>query len=161
VKTTARFVLQAVAAAALLPLAAFSHSGEPAQFVNQNAPSVAPLIVCNPPGYQNCHRIEGVTPPRVIHSETPVYPLAARRLKLEGVSVVSLVIDPQGVPRNVSIAHSIADSVPATDHAVAMQMDSSAMACVRKFRFVSAKLDGKPVATQVKLQMHFHHTTGN
>jgi TonB family protein len=122
---------------------------------------VASLIVCDPPGYQNCHRVEGVTPPRVIHSETPVYPLAARRLKLEGVSVVSLIIDSQGVPRNVSIAHSIADSVPAADYDVAMQMDRSAMACVKKFRFVSAKLDGRPVATQVKLQMHFHHTTGN
>jgi TonB family protein len=158
---TARFVLQTMATAALLPLAAFGYTEEPAQFVNQNASQVASLIVCDPPAFQNCHRVEGVTPPRVIHSETPVYPLAARRLKLEGVSVVSLVIDPEGVPRNVSIAHSIAESVPAQHHDVAMQMDKSAMACVRRFRFVAAKLDGKPVATQVKLQMHFHHTTGN
>jgi TonB family protein len=161
VKTTAQFVLQTVAAAALLPLAAFGYSGEPAQFANQNAPQVASLVVCDPPAFQSCHRVEGVTPPRVVHSETPVYPLAARRLKLEGVSVVSLVIDPEGVPRNVSIAHSIAESVPAPHHDVAMEMDKSAVACVKKFRFVAATLDGKPVATQGKVKMNFHHTMGN
>jgi hypothetical protein len=97
-------------------------------------PATVSLVVCDPPTFENCHRVEGVTRPRVIHSETPVYPLTARRLQLEGVSVVSLVIDPQGVPRNVSVAHSIADSLPAQHHDVAMQMDKSAVACVKKFR---------------------------
>jgi hypothetical protein len=120
---------------------------------------MASLIVCDRPAFENCHRVEGVTPPRVIHSETPVYPLAAQRLKREGISVVSLVIDTRGVPRNVSVAHSIVDSVPAQHHDVAMQMDSSAVACVTRFRFVM--LHGKPVATQVILKMNFHHTAGN
>ena len=116
------------------------------------------LVVCDPPTYENCHRVEGVTPPRVIHSATPVYPQAARRLGLEGVSVVSLVIDADGMPRNVSTAHSIGDSVPASHHDIATQMDKSAETCVRKFRFVAATLDGKPVATQGKVKMNFHHT---
>jgi hypothetical protein len=53
------------------------------------------------------------------------------------------------------------DSVPAQHHDVAMQMDSSAVACVTRFRFVPAMLHSKPVATQVTLKMNFHHTVGN
>jgi protein TonB len=128
------------------------------QGTGQRAPMVASLIVCDPPAYQNCRRVDGVTSPRVIHSETPVYPLAARRLKLEGVSEVSLVIDDKGVPRNVSTARSIAEGVPAGDRDAAMDMDRSALACVRKFRFAPATRDGRPVAVQVKLDMNFHRT---
>jgi TonB family protein len=132
-----------------------------ASFVaGQRAPMVASLIVCDPPAYENCRRVDGVTSPRVIHWETPVYPLAARRLKLEGVSEVSLVIDDKGVPRNVSTARSIAEGVPAGDREAAMNMDRSALACVRKFRFAPATLDGRPVAVQVKLDMNFHRTQG-
>jgi len=157
-KGIARFLQHATSAILLLPCPVFAR---PMQTAKESAsPKVASLVVCDPPAFQNCHRVEGVTPPRVVHSETPVYPLEARRLKLEGVSVVSLVIDTHGVPRDVSVAHSIADSVPAQHRDVAMQMDRSAVACVRRFRFVAARLDGKPVATQVTLKMNFHHTAG-
>ena len=113
-------------------------------------------MVCDSQTLQNCHRVEGVTPPRVVHAETPVYPLAARRLQLEGVSAVSLVIDTHGVPRNVTTAQSIAGSVPERHRDVAAEMDRNAVACVRKFHFAPAMLDGKPVATQVTLRMNFH-----
>jgi TonB family protein len=118
-------------------------------------------MVCDPPAFENCRRVEGVTPPRVIHSETPVYPLSARRLKLEGVSVVSLVIDTHGVPRNVQTAQSIAETVFTSHRDAAAEMDKSAVACVKRFGFVAATLDGKPVATQVTLKMNFHHTAGD
>ncbi len=158
-KRLGRFLLHAASVTLLLPCAAFA---KPMQLTTESAaPTVASLIVCDPPAFENCHRVEGVTPPRVIHSETPAYPLAARRLKLEGVSVVSLVIDTHGVPRKVSTAQSIAETVFTSHRDVAAEMDSSAVACVRKFRFVAARLDGKPVATRVTLEMNFHHTAGD
>jgi TonB family protein len=124
----------------------------------QRAPMVASLMVCDPPKYQHCHRVDGATPARVIHSVTPVYPLAARRARLEGVSVVSLIVDDKGTPQNVSTIRSIADSVSAEHRDAAMEMDRSALASVRKFRFTPAMLNGKPVAIQIKLDMTFHHT---
>jgi TonB family protein len=142
----------------LLPCTVFAR---PMQMATQSTSPKAPLIVCDPPAFENCRRVEGVTPPRVIHSETPVYPLAARRLKLEGVSVVSLVIDTHGVPRNVQTAQPIAETVFTSHRDVAAEMDRSAVACVKRFRFVAATLDGKPVATQVTLKMNFHHTAGD
>jgi TonB family protein len=158
-KMLVRFLLYAVVAAVLLPYAAFAR---PTQMPAESAaPKIASLIVCDPPAFQNCHREEGVTPPRVIHSETPVYPPDARRLQLEGVSIVSLVIDTHGVPRNALTAQSIADSVFTSHRDVAAEMDKNAVDCVKKFRFVPAALHGKPVATQVTLKMNFHHTTGN
>jgi TonB family protein len=142
----------------LLPCAVFAR---PMQTARESASPKAPLIVCDPPAFENCRRVEGVTPPRVIHSETPVYPLSARRLKLEGVSVVSPVIDTHGMPRNVQTAQSIAETVFTSHRDVAAEMDRSAVACVKRFRFVAATLDGKPVATQVTLKMNFHQTAGD
>ncbi|HEY3989327.1 MAG TPA: TonB family protein [Acidobacteriaceae bacterium] len=160
-KTIARFFLHAAAIAAVLPPCAVfgSHAGQPIQASSKPA-AANPLtrIVCDPPTFQNCQRMESVTAPRVIHSETPAYPAEAQRLGLVGVSVVSLVIDPEGMPRNLSTVHSIAAGVPAADRNAAMQMDKSALACVRKFRFTPATLDGKPVATRVQVKMHFHRT---
>jgi TonB family protein len=118
---------------------------------------VASLMVCDPPTYHNCHRVEGATPARLIHSETPVYPLAARRARLEGVSIVSLIVDDKGTPRNVATARSIAEGVSAEHRDAAVQMDRSALACVKKFRFTPAMVDGKPVAIQIRLEMNFHH----
>jgi TonB family protein len=118
---------------------------------------VASLIVCDPPTYQNCHRVDGATPARVIHSVTPVYPLAARRARLEGVSVVSLIVDDKGRPQNVSTIRSIAEGVSPEHRDAAIEMDRSALACVRKFRFTPAMIDGKPVAIRIKLDMNFHH----
>jgi TonB family protein len=115
------------------------------------------LVVCDPQTFDNCHREDGVTRPRVLHAETPVYPLKAQQLKIEGVSVVRLVIDTHGVPRNVTTAQSIADTI--TSHPdVAAEMDRNAVMCVKKFRFAPATLDGKPVATEATLKMNFHHT---
>jgi TonB family protein len=117
------------------------------------------LVVCDSQTFDNCHRVVGVTRPRVLHGATPVYPLEAKRLKLEGVSVVRLVIDTHGVPRNVTTAHSIAETAFTSHHDVAAEVDRSAVECVKKFRFAPATLNGKPVATEATLKMTFHHTT--
>ena len=123
-------------------------------------PGTVSLVVCDSQTFDNCRRVEGVTRPKVLHSETPVYPPEAERLKLEGVSVVRLVIDTRGVPRKVTTAQSIADTVFTSHRDVAAEMDRNAVACVKKFRFAPATLDGKPVATEATLKMNFHHTLG-
>ena len=159
-KTSARSLLFACALAFLtMPRASFGAPLRTAgpQRPAQRAPMVSSLMVCDPPTYQNCRRVEGATPARVIHSEIPVYPLAARRARLEGVSVVSLIVDDKGRPRNVSTARSIAEGVSAEHRDAALEMDRTALACVRKFRFTPAMLDGGPVAIRIKLDMNFHH----
>jgi TonB family protein len=159
-KASARSFLFASALGALtMPRASFGAPVRTAgpQGPAQRAPMVASLIVCDPPTYQNCRRVDGATPARVIHSEIPVYPLAARRARLEGVSVVRLIVDDKGAPQNLSTVRSIAEGVSAEHRDAAMEMDRSALASVRKFRFTPAMLDGKPVAIQIKLDMTFHH----
>jgi TonB family protein len=158
-KALTRFLPHATVAAALLPGAALARPMQVASgLAGRGAVS---LVVCDSQTFDNCQRVEGVTRPKVLHSETPVYPLEAQRLKLEGVSVVRLVIDTHGAPRKVTTAQSIADTVFTSHRDVAAEMDRNAVACVRKFRFQPATLDGKPVATEATLKMNFHHTAGN
>jgi TonB family protein len=160
---TARCLLRA-ATALLLCIGLGGYRGiaePPIQVVNAgaDAANAVSLVVCDSQTFDNCHRVGGVTRPRVLHGATPAYPLEAQRLKLEGVSVVRLVIDTHGVPRNVTTAHSIAETAFISHRDVAAEVDRSAVECVKKFRFAPATLDGKPVATEATLKMNFHHTT--
>jgi len=136
-----------------------SANASPGASPGTGAANAVSLVVCDSQTFDNCHRVEGVTRPRVLHGATPVYPVEAQRLKLEGVSVVRLVIDTHGVPRNVTTAHSIAETAFTSHRDVAAEVDRSAVECVKKFRFAPATLDGKPVATEATLKMTFHHTT--
>jgi hypothetical protein len=57
---------------------------------------------------------------------------------------------------------SFRGSVDSSLKAFARFLPHAAVAAgVRRFHFVAATLDGKAVATQVTLQMNFHHTAGD
>jgi hypothetical protein len=105
---TARCFLRAATAVLLcIGLGGYRGIAEPPIQGNDagvGAENAVSLVVCDSQTFDNCHRVEGVTRPRVLHGATPVYPLEAQRLKLEGLSVVRLVIDTHGVPRNVTTA---------------------------------------------------------
>lgn len=157
-KTARRFLRAATAVLLCIGLGGYRGIAEP-PIQSAGAANAVSLVVCDSQTFDNCHRVVGVTRPRVLHGATPVYPVEAQRLKLEGVSVVRLVIDTHGVPRNVTTAHSIAETAFTSHRDVAAEVDRSAVECVKKFRFAPATLDGKPVATEATLKMTFHHTT--
>jgi TonB family protein len=63
---------------------------------------------------------------------------------LQGVSVVGLVVDSKGMPRDLHIERSLA-----TD------FDKSAMDAVRQYKFEPGKRDGKPVAVSINIEVNF------
>ena len=165
-KTARRFLRAATAVLLCIGLGGYRGIAEPpiqsagaSAGAGADVANAVSLVVCDSQTFDNCHRVVGVTRPRVLHGATPVYPVEAQRLKLEGVSVVRLVIDTHGVPRNVTTAHSIAETAFTSHRDVAAEVDRSAVECVKKFRFAPATLNGKPVATEATLKMTFHHTT--
>jgi len=76
----------------------------------------------------------------------PPYPLVARRLGMEGVVLLEVVVAPDGHAADVRIARS--SGYPA--------LDESALATVRdRWRFVPARREGVPVESRVTVPIRF------
>lgn len=85
-----------------------------------------------------------ITAPRAIYDPEPEYSDEARRVKHQGVVVLSLVVDSQGQARNIRVARSLG-----------MGLDEKAIDAVRKWRFAPGIKDGIPVAVQVNIEVNF------
>ena len=76
----------------------------------------------------------------------PPYPLVARRLGMEGVVLLEVVVAPDGHAADVRVARS--SGYPA--------LDESALTTVReRWRFIPAHRDGVPVESRVTVPIRF------
>jgi protein TonB len=86
----------------------------------------------------------GVTAPRAIYEPEPEYSEEARKIKQQGMVVLSVVVDQQGRPRNIHIARSLG-----------LGLDEKAIEAVKKWKFTPGTKDGIPVAVQVNVEVSF------
>ena len=87
----------------------------------------------------------GVTAPRVIYSPEPEFSEEARKIKLQGVVVLGIVVGADGHPRNLRIERSLG-----------MGLDEKALEAVRTWRFVPGTKDGHPVSVLMNIEVHFN-----
>jgi len=87
---------------------------------------------------------QGVSPPVVLHSVVPEYTNEARKARLQGPVIISLIVDAQGMPRDINVTRPLG-----------LGLDQKAIEAVMKFRFKPAMKDGKPVPVQVSVQVNF------
>jgi protein TonB len=87
----------------------------------------------------------GISEPIVTHMVEPEFSEEARRAKYPGEVIVSLVVDTNGMPRNVHILHG-----------VGMGLDEKAVEAVKQYRFKPALENGKPVAVYMNVDVGFH-----
>jgi protein TonB len=79
----------------------------------------------------------------------PAYPLVARRLGMEGVVMLEVVVAPDGTAADVRVLQS-------SGHA---PLDESALRTVRtSWRFIPARQDGVPVTSRVTVPIRFRLT---
>jgi TonB family protein len=91
------------------------------------------------------YRVGGaVSPPKAIFSPDPEYTALAEKAKLQGVCVLSLIVGPDGRPRDIRVARSLG-----------MGLDEQAVDAVQQWRFEPAKKDGKPVAVAINVEIYF------
>ena len=86
-----------------------------------------------------------VDPPKAIYDPDPDYTEAAREKRLEGTTVLSVVVNEQGFPEILEITRGLGEG-----------LDIQALAAVANWRFKPAVKDGKPVAVQVTVEVKFH-----
>ena len=86
----------------------------------------------------------GVSAPRPIYDPEPEYSEEARRIRYQGVVVLSLIVDPFGRARNIHIVR-----------ALGLGLDEKAIEAVQKWKFEPGMKDGRPVAVAVTVEVNF------
>ncbi len=86
-----------------------------------------------------------ITPPKATYQPEPEYPDKARKKKIQGTVMVSIVITPEGTVRDAKVVTSVDKN-----------LDQRALEAVSKWKFQPATKDGKPVALCTVVEIGFH-----
>ncbi|MBV9573467.1 MAG: energy transducer TonB [Acidobacteriales bacterium] len=86
----------------------------------------------------------GVSAPKATFQPDPEYSEEARKAKYQGTCLLSLVVGPDGLPRDVKVVHTLG-----------LGLDEKAIEAVRTWRFDPAKKDGKAVASLINVEVVF------
>jgi len=86
----------------------------------------------------------GVTATKPIYTPDPEYTTAARRDGIQGVAVVHLNLDAEGVPHDVKVVRSLRSD-----------LDPKAVEAVSKWRFRPALKDGSPIPMPLTVEVSF------
>jgi len=86
----------------------------------------------------------GVSAPKAIFAPDPEYSEEARKAKYQGVCVLSLIVGPDGKPRDIKVARSLG-----------LGLDEKAIQAVNQWKFDPAQKDGKPVAVAINVEVQF------
>jgi TonB family protein len=86
----------------------------------------------------------GVSPPRPIYRPEPEFSDEARKVKHQGIVMLQLVVDADGLPRNIQISR-----------ALGMGLDEKAIETVGTWRFEPARKNGQPVPVLINVEVDF------
>ena len=86
----------------------------------------------------------GVSAPIVLSKTEPEYSEEARKAKYQGTVVLTIVVDAQGMPKNIKVIRPLG-----------LGLDEKAIEAVQKWRFRPAMKDGKPVNVQATVEVNF------
>lgn len=85
-----------------------------------------------------------VRPPVLAYAPPAEYPADARKAKLAGNVLVSLIVDSAGEPQNVRVVRGLGN-----------ELDEKAVEAVQRYRFHPATQNGEPVPANLKVQVNF------
>lgn len=88
--------------------------------------------------------VGGVSAPVPISTPEAEFSDEARRLKQQGVCLISVIVDTHGMPQN-----------PRVVRALGMGLDEKALEAVRRYRFRPALKNGRPVAARMTVAVDF------
>lgn len=135
-----------------------SGSADPGRHSAPDAASGPGITICDPGTFANCHKVQGVVPPKLTHTVDPEFTPEAIRRGLDGLTIIGAVLDEQGHLQDQRVVHSFSEGLPPQLGEVGKGMDENAEKAVRKYRFKPATLNGKPVSVKVTIQVRFHHS---
>jgi bla regulator protein blaR1 len=119
----------------------------PVLFGQWNIPRVraqSPQASDRQAGTQIYHVGGDVSAPELIFSPNPEFSEEAKRVKYQGICVLSLIVDAQGNPQRVQVIRHLGKG-----------LDQKAVEAVKQYRFKPAMHHGEPVAVEVKIEVNF------
>ena len=87
---------------------------------------------------------QGITPPRKISGGNPEYTEAARRAKVQGVVIMSVLIGEDGAVQDASVTASLRPD-----------LDQASLDAVRQWRFQPATKNGSPIPFRTSIETSF------
>jgi TonB family protein len=109
----------------------------------------------NPDFFGIYHAGEGVTPPKLVLTAEPEFSEKARKKKIGGDCVVSLIVATNGTATDIHVVKSIADTVSAKQRDAALGLDQQAIKAVAQYRFQPATYRGTPVPYRLNVEVNF------
>jgi TonB family protein len=85
-----------------------------------------------------------ITPPHATYQPDPSYPNKARKKRQQGTILLTLVVGTDGQPYDVAV-----------DRGLNSDLDEAAVETVKRWRFIPASREGKPVAAEIKVEVSF------
>jgi TonB family protein len=138
---------------ASLFLCTVTSQASPMEAAGSGQSQVAPQR--NPDASGKYHVGDGVSPPKLLYAPVPEYTDRARRKKVQGKVVFSLVVDSQGRPQGVRVLHSLSETVDKKLQGTAVGLDEAAAKAVEQYRFDPALLKGKPVPVEITIEVNY------
>jgi len=86
----------------------------------------------------------GVSSPVPVFESQPEYSKEAKKAKLNGIVLVNLIVDAEGMPQNVHVLRG-----------VGMGLDEKAVEAVQQYKFKPATEGGKPVPVNLNIEVNF------
>jgi protein TonB len=86
----------------------------------------------------------GVSAPVLVTQVDPEFSEEARKAKVAGIVVVNLIVDQNGLPKNVRVVQGIG-----------MGLNEKAVEAVKQYKFKPAMENGKPVAVEMNIEVNF------
>jgi len=109
----------------------------------------------NPDTFGIYHAGDGVTPPKLIFSVEPEFSETARKKKIRGDCVVSLIVATNGTATDIHVAKSIADTVTTKQREAALELDQNAVKVVSQYRFTPATYHGTQVQYRMTVEVNY------
>jgi TonB family protein len=113
----------------------------------ESAPYIFVIVEPDPPRSRPVpfDKQAGIAEPVIVHKTRPAYPKSAKEEGVQGIVLVTAVLDEQGQPRDVRILHSPDP-----------RLSEAAMEAARQWRWEPARTrDGTPIAVYFTLTFNF------
>jgi TonB family protein len=126
---------------------------EPA--TNSKQPAADIKSAPNPDSFGIYHAGDGVIAPKLIYTVEPEFSEKARKKKIGGDCLVSLIVRTDGTTTDVHVAKSIAETAPKKARDAALGLDQNAVKVVEQYRFTPATYRGTPVPYRLNVEVNY------